>query len=211
MSDKVTTLSIRDFLQDHLSNSETSILEEGKEKDDILEVAEARGYNLKNNTDLAGFKTIYTFAKIANKNKQRLPKDILLKALPGIIGKPVDIDHIRNYVIGHYIDYRYRTQEDMVIAYGVFYKSNFGKEWARAEQLFKLGKLGTSYEIWCPKSKRKKLPDGTFELTTIEIAGGGLMFKETPAFDKALVLNLSSDRSKSLLTDIDNELKIRGE
>jgi len=191
MSDKLTSASIQEFLQDYLTNSETSILEEGKEKDDILEVAEARGYNLKGNSDLAGFKTIFTFADKANKNKARLPKEKLLKALPGMIGKPVDIDHIRNYVVGHYIDYRYKVAEDMVIAYGVFYKSNFGDEWDTAQKLFKAGKLGTSYEIWCPKSKRKQLSDGTYELTEMEIAGGGLMFKEKPAFEDAKILEMA--------------------
>jgi len=191
MSDKLTNSSVHDFLKDFLAYSETSILEEGKEKDDILEVAQARGYNLKDNSDLAGFKTVFTFAEKANKNRARLPKEKLLKALPGMIGKPVDIDHIRNFVVGHYIDYRYKQAEDMVVAYGVFYKSNFGDEWETAQKLFKSGKLGTSYEIWCPKSKRKYLTDGTYELTEMEIAGGGLMFKEKPAFDDAKVLELA--------------------
>ena len=193
MADKITNASVEEFLQDFENRSETFLLEEGKEKDDILEVATAKGYNLKNSHDLAGFKTIFTFANQANKNKARLPQEKLLKVLPGIIGKPVDIDHIRNYVVGHYIDYRYRAAENMVIAYGVFYKSNFGEEWATAQKLFKAGTLATSYEIWCPKDKRKTLPDGTYELTEMEIAGGGLMFKEKPAFAKAMVLELAQE------------------
>ena len=196
MSEKLTTSSVQEFLKDFLTYSETSILEEGKEKDDILEVAQARGYNLKDNPDLAGFKTIYTFADKANLNRARLPKEKLLKALPGMIGKPVDIDHTRDFVVGHYIDYRYKQAEDMVVAYGVFYKSNFGEEWATAQKLFKSGKLGTSYEIWCPKNKRKYLPDGTYELTEMEIAGGGLMFKEKPAFENAKVLELAKKHSE---------------
>ena len=196
MSEKLTTSSVQEFLKDFLTYSETSILEEGKEKDDILEVAQARGYNLKDNPDLAGFKTIYTFADKANLNRARLPKEKLLKALPGMIGKPVDIDHTRDFVVGHYIDYRYKQAEDMVVAYGVFYKSNFGEEWATAQKLFKSGKLGTSYEIWCPKNKRKYLPDGTYELTEMEIAGGGLMFKEKPAFEDAKVLELAKKHSE---------------
>ena len=196
MSDKLTTASVQEFLKDFLTYSETQILEEGKEKDDILEVAQARGYNLKDNPDLAGFKTIFTFANKANQNRARLPKEKLLKALPGMIGKPVDIDHNRDLVVGHYIDYRYKVAEDMVVAYGVFYKSNFGDEWATAQKLFKAGKLGTSYEIWCPKNKRKYLADGTYELTEMEIAGGGLMFKEKPAFEDAMVLVLARKHSE---------------
>lgn len=191
MNEKITSTNIKAFLKDHLENSEIILLEEGKEKNDIMDVAKAKGYILKDSTDLAGFKTIFTFANKANANNARLPKEKLLKALPGIIGKPVDIDHIRNYVVGHYIDYRYVAKEDMVVAYGVFYKSNFGEEWAKAQELFKAKKLGTSYEVWCPKNKRKTLPDGTYELTSIEIAGGGLMFKEKPAFADALVLEVA--------------------
>jgi len=191
MHEKLTTSSVQDFLKDYLANSETLILEEGKETDDILEVAEARGYNLKNRNALAGFKTIYTFADAANKNKARLPKEILLKVLPEIIGTPVNIDHIREYVVGHYIDYKYIVAENKIIAYGVFYKANFGAEWKKAQQLFKEGKLGTSYEIWCPKRLRKYLPDGTYELTSMEIAGGALIFKEKPAFEDAKVLEVA--------------------
>ena len=127
---------------------------------------------------------------------------MLLKALPGIIGKPVDIDHNRIYVVGHYIDYRYIAAKDMVIAYGVFYKSNFGEEWAKALQLFKQGKLATSYEIWCPKENRKYLSDGTYMLMKMEIAGGGLMFKEKPAFPDALVL----ETAKAHITEQSEEL-----
>ena len=169
MKTYITEKEAKDFIQDFYENSETVILEEGKEKDEIFEIAEARGIQLKGSKDLAGFKTIYTFADEANKNRARLPKQKLLKALPGIVGKPVDIDHRRNYVVGHYIDYCYIVKGDRVIAYGVFYKSNFAEEWEKAQDLFKSGKLTTSYEIWCPKNKRKSLPDGTVELLEEEI------------------------------------------
>ena len=211
MSDKITNVNLEAFLADHLERSEIILLEEGKETNDIMAVAEAKGYILKDSNDLAGFKTIYTFDTAANINKARLPKELLLKALPGIIGKPVDIDHNSIYVVGHYIDYRYIAAKHMVIAYGVFYKSNFGEEWNKAKELFKSGKLATSYEIWCPKSKRKYLPDGTYVLTNIEIAGGGIMFKEKPAFPDAKVLSLSSIQEQNdLLSSVNEELKYRG-
>ena len=191
MKEVLTNLEISAFLKDFEKHSETTILEDSKEKNEIFEIAKARGINLKDNTDLAGFKTIYTFANEANKNNARLPKTKLLKALPTLIGKPVDIDHNRKYVVGHYIDYRYKQKENMVIAFGVFYKSNFGKEWATAKKLFKAKKLATSYEIWCPKEKRRYLNDGTYELLSMEIAGGALLFKTEPAFEDAKVLELA--------------------
>jgi len=191
MEKKITNLEIQDFLSDFEANSETQILEEGKEKNDLIAIAKVKGINLKNNKDLAGFKTIYTFANKANKNQARLPKEVLLKALPTMIGKPVNIDHQRRYVVGHYIDYRYKAKEDMVIAYGVFYKSNFGEEWEETRKLFKTKKLATSYEIWCPAEKRHYLEDGTYELLEQEIAGGALLHQEEPAFAGAKVLELA--------------------
>lgn len=191
MSEKITNIQIQEFLNDFETNSITQILEEGKEKKEVVAIAKVKGINLKGNKDLAGFKTIYTFANKANKNKARLPKATLLKALPSMIGKPVNIDHNRRYVVGHYIDYRYKVKEDMVIAYGVFYKSNFGEEWEEAKKLFKTKKLATSYEIWCPEDKRHYLEDGTYELLEQEIAGGALLYQEEPAFSGAKVLELA--------------------
>lgn len=191
MNERITNTEVKDFLKDFALYSETEILEEGKEKNEVIAIAKTKDIDLLNNRDLAGFKTIYTFADLANKNRARLPKKALLKALPTMIGKPVDIDHNRRYVVGHYIDYRYKQKEDMVIAYGVFYKSNFGEEWEKVKQLFKSKKLSTSYEIWCPNDKRRMLNDGTYELLQQEIAGGALLIKEDPAFEEALVLELA--------------------
>ena len=137
MKEKITINELQEFLADFEENSETQILEEGKEKDEIIAIAKARGINLKKNRDLSGFKNIYAFANKANKNKVRLPKEKLLKALPTLVGKPIDIDHHRGHVVGHYIDYRYREKDDAVISYGVFYKSHFGDEWGEAKKLFK--------------------------------------------------------------------------
>ena len=191
MREMITNIEVQEFLTDFEQASQTIILEEGKEKDEIIEIAKAKGINLVKNTDLAGFKTVFMFANKANNNGARAPKQKLLKALPTMIGKPMDIDHVRNLVVGHYIDYRFRSKDNAVIAYGVFYKSNFGKEWEKAKQLLKANKLGTSFEIWCPQNKRKRLSDGTYELTEMEIAGGGLMFKEKPAYEDAKVLEMA--------------------
>lgn len=191
---KINSKDLKRFLDLFEQQSKTTILEEGKKTEEIEKIAKAKGIKLKGNTDLAGFKTVFTFANKANKNKIRLPKKKLLKALPSIIGKPVDIDHERDTVVGHYIDYRYQQKSDKVIAYGVFYKSNFSNKWERAKELFEEGKLTTSYEIWCPKNKRKKLKDGTFELNQMEIAGGALLFEEEPAFEDAEVLEVAKKK-----------------
>jgi predicted Zn-ribbon and HTH transcriptional regulator len=202
MSERITNKEIEIFLRDFALYSETEILEEGKEKNEVIAIARAKDIDLKDNRDLAGFKTIYTFADIANKNRARLPQKALLKALPSMIGKPVDLDHNRRYVVGHYIDYRYKQKENMVIAYGVFYKSNFGEEWEKVKALFKANKLATSYEIWCPKDKRRILADGTYELLQQEIAGGALLLKEDPAFEDAKVLELAKKNSEAMEADL---------
>jgi len=181
MSMKLSSLEIQDFLKDFEDNAKTEVYERGKEKEEIIQIAKAKmGIDLTNNTDLAGFKTVYTFADVANDNGARLPKHLLLKALPTLIGKPVNINHIRNYVVGFFIDYRYIEAENKVIAYGIFFKSNFGEEWSEARQLLKSNLLGTSHEVWCPRKSRKYLSDGTYEAQAIEFAGGALIYKTHP-------------------------------
>lgn len=192
--ERITNVNIKEFLKDWEVNSEIELLEEAQTKKDIISIAKAKGIDLKNNTDLAGFKCTYAFANKANRNGARLPKEALLKALPSMIGKPVNIDHQRRYVVGHYIDYSYNKKEDKVIGYGVIYKSNFDEEWEKAQKLFKAKKLTTSYEIWCPEKKRRHLSDGTYELLEQAIAGGAILFKEKPAFKDAKVLELAMKR-----------------
>lgn len=178
MSTRLTNLELQSFLKDFQDRAETEVIEKGKEKEEIIAIAKSKmGIDLIDNVDLAGFKTIYTFANIANGNGARVPKEILLKALPTLIGKAVNINHNRQYVVGYYIDYRYVERDDQVIAYGIFFKSNFGEEWVEAKELLKAKKLGTSHEVWCPKRSRKYLPDGSYEMQAVEFAGGALIYR----------------------------------
>lgn len=192
----VTLDGMRVFLDDHLERSETIIIEDSKEKDDLYEIAKAKGIIVNNSRDLAMFKNIYTFPDKANRNGARLPKDVLLKALPGIIGKPVNLEHNRRYVVGFYIDYSYKKKEDMVIAYGIFFKSNFPDEWQTVVDAFKNKQLTTSYEIWCPKNKYRQLPDNTYELLEQEIAGGAILINNVPAFEGCKVLSIAKQESQ---------------
>lgn len=191
MSEQLTSIQAQEFLKNWEENSSVELLEEGAEKNEIIQIAKAKGIDLRGNKDLAGIKLIYAFADKANKNKARLPKLALLKALPTMIGKPVDLEHLRNYVVGYYIDYRYVAKEDMVIAYAIIFKSNFQNEWEKMQELFKAKKLTTSYEIYCPKNKRKYLEDGTYELQEQDIAGGAILLKEKPAFEDCKVLEFA--------------------
>lgn len=193
--EKITNLEISQFLKDVLQNSEMEILEEAKEESELIEIAKARGINLQGNTDLAMFKSNFMWADEANANGARISKEKLIKALPTLIGKPIDVDHVRNHVVGSVLDFRYKKDEGKVVLYGAFYKSNFAELWDEAKRLFKEKKLSMSYECWCPKDKRTTNPDGTYNLDQVEFAGAALLFKETPAFADAKVLELAKKQN----------------
>lgn len=191
---KLTNVGIQDFLASFEENAETTILEEGKEKDELNIISAAREYKIKGSLDLAMFKTVYAFTDIPNDNGAIIPKDELLRILPQIVGKPVNLNHNRRYVIGHYVDYRYVQREDKIIAYGVFYKSHFKREFKEAEKLFRKRKLSTSFEIWSPKEKREYISKDIFKMHQMEISGGALIFEDNenePAFKNAKVLEFA--------------------
>ena len=189
----ISSAQVQEFLADFENNATVELLEDAKEKNEIFEIALARGINLKESKDIAGFKCVYCFADIANKNKARLPKKALLKSLPTLVGKPVDVDHLRNAVIGVLIDSRYIVKDESVIAYGILFKSNFPDEWSTIEKKFKEGKVSVSYEIYCPQNKRTQNADGTYSLEEQIIAGMAILFKESPAFPNAKVLELAKE------------------
>jgi hypothetical protein len=131
-----------------------------------------------------------------------LPEDELLKVLPQIVGKSVTYNHNRRFVLGHYIDYKYIQATKTIIAYAVFYKSNFAPEWKRAQELYRANKLSTSFEIWAPLTARKNRADGTVELRHIEITGGSLIFTDdgaNPASEDAVVLEMASQKESDLV------------
>jgi predicted RNA-binding Zn-ribbon protein involved in translation (DUF1610 family) len=207
----MTNFEVQDFLKAFEVDSETFILEEGKEKSELEKVAEARGMKIKGSRDLAIFKTIYAFTDKANANGAILPRKDLLRVLPQIIGKPININHNRRFIVGHYIDYKYRQKDHQVIAYGVFYKSAFMKEWTEAQALFKKKKLSSSFEIWSPGDKREDVGKGKYKLHQMEIAGGALIYEDKdnePAFKDAKVLSLAKKEPELVYASKYNENEI---
>jgi len=202
---------LKDFLKDYQNNSETIILSESKQKDELIAVAKKKGILVDGSFDLAVFKTIYTFTDKANGNKEMTRKQELLRALPTLIGKPVNIDHIRRYIVGYLIDYRFVEKDNKVIAYGIFFKNAFAEEWEEIKQLFKDKKLATSHEIWSDKNKDEILEDGTVVLHDLQIAGEAILLKTTPAFPGAKVLKISVkaqetlDRVKASLEEVNTD------
>ena len=79
---KITNIGIQEFLFDYKTKSETVILEEGREKNELIQIAKAKGMDIKNSRDLALFKTIYAFTDKANSNGAILPQKDLLKVYP---------------------------------------------------------------------------------------------------------------------------------
>lgn len=202
MLDKLTNTQVQEFLNDYEKNSEIVLLESGTEKDELEKIAELRGIRIKGSRDLAIFKTNYAWTNKANSNGAILPEKELLRVLPQLVGKPININHTRDRVVGVYIDYKYISKENKIQAYGIFFKSAFAKEWEKAKELFKNKQLATSFEIWSPMNKRVKHSDGTYELFGLEIAGGALIYMDKdnqPAFKDAHVLALAKKEEESQL------------
>ncbi len=192
MLEKINSVQMETFLKSFENQATVEIIEGVKQKDEIIKIAQAKGIDLKKNKDVAGFKCIYAFADRPNENLDYLPEKPLLKALPSIIGKPVNLRHDRRFVVGHILDYKYRQKEKQVIAYGVIYKSCFKDEWKALKKDFTDKKLTVSFEIWSPKSKWKVRPDGVTELYDMTMAGMALLPRDTdPAFEGANVLSLA--------------------
>lgn len=191
---RLTNKEVSEFLEYAKTKSKIVFLEEGKEKNDLLKSAEKRGIIVKNSRDLAILKTIYCFTDKPNANGVLLPTKTFLKALPQIVGKPMNVNHERTFIVGYYIDYKFIAKEKKAIAYAIFFKSAFPKLYNKAKKFKKDDKLSSSFEIWCPKKNKVYIGNGIYELRRQEIAGGALIFEEKgikPAFEDAKALEIS--------------------
>ena len=192
----ITNTQIKNFLNDWKTNAETIILEKAKEKNELLEIAKKRGIIAKNSPDLGIIKSIYAFADKANENGAILPEDEVVKALPTIIGKPMNKNHWREEIRGVYIDYKYFPKEKKIVTYSTFFKNIYPEDWEEAQKLFKQKRLAMSFEIWSDKKKKKYITPTTYELHDIVLAGGGLLFDSKnhpipPAFPEAKALAIA--------------------
>ncbi len=174
------------FLEDMTYNTGYKFLEEGKDHDELQEIAAKRDIRLPA-VDLSIFKGIYAFVDRMNKNKCTLPREEVVKALDTLNDKAIDFDHFRKNVVGHWIDAK--IEGDEIIAYGIFYKGNFREDFATIKQLMEDDVLAISFEAW---GDREFNEDGSYDLTDIEFAGGALLIKTKPAFPGSEVLELSS-------------------
>jgi len=190
MSEKIESKQVYDFLEGMKVNGKFEFIEDASQNTKLQEIIDKA--NLKaGNRDLGFFHNIYAIVDKANKNKCILPKDKVEAGLTSIRQKPVNAEHNRTSVLGHYLDAEIIDNE--IHSYGCIYKSCFPDKWDEAKKLFQSGKLNSSFEIWCPKEKRTYKDNGDFTLDEIEIAGGAILFKEPPAFDEAKVLELAKE------------------
>jgi len=210
---KINTKNMYHFLKDFETQSKTYVLSESKTdkekklRKELLDVAMAKGIIVENSRDLAVFKTVYTFADKKNGNEDLMQEDEVLRAMPTIVGKSINIDHISRYVVGYYIDYKYIEKTKTVIAYGIFFKSVFDKEYEEAKELLEAGVLATSHEVWHDEDKLEVLDDGTNVLHDLQFAGGALVMHDTPAFKGTTVLAISTKVKKvmdNIKTNIDD-------
>lgn len=196
---------VKEFLSDMQTYARIECLEEGKEKNELLESAKKRGILVDPNFgDMGIIKTIFGFTDKPSGNGQILVEEKLLKVLPQIVGRPMNKDHVRKMILGSYIDYKYIAKKKQIIAYATFYRSVYPELWEKTKKFQKLGKLSSSFEIFAPKNLRKYIDDKNYELNGMAMIGGALVYEEKgtrPAFADAKVLEMACCKLKGLLSD----------
>lgn len=190
MNEKIESRRVYDFLEGMKVDSKFEFIEDASTNSKLKEILDKVKLKTENR-DLGFFHNIYAITDKANKNQCILPKDKVQAGLDSIRQKPVNAEHNRTSVLGHYLEGE--LVGDEIHSYGCIYKSCFPEKWEEAKTLFKSGKLNSSFEIWCPKEKRTYKDNGDFTLDEIDIAGGAILFKEPPAFDEAKVLELAKE------------------
>lgn len=182
------------FLKDMSYGSTYKILDEGSDKEELLEVAKKANIVLPS-PDLAIFKCNYAFVDTKNKNGCILPKEEVEKSLSTLVGKAIDFDHLRKKIVGHFIDAK--LEGDAIIAYGIFFKSNLKEDYELITELMDEGNLKVSFEAY---GERDFLDQASYELNDIHWAGGALLIDTKPAFgDRTEVLELSNKNKNRVL------------
>jgi len=196
-------IELENFLMEMQENSEVLFLETAEERSEILQIAKAKGIVLEDSVDLAIFKASYCWADKANNNKEILPSVEILRKLPTLIAKPVNIDHVRRYVCGAVIEFRYIEKEKKVIIWGTFYKKIFNTEWAKVQEMFKKKTLKVSYEVWHNKKDVKNLANGNYIIEKFQFAGCAILLNldgnTIAASPDALVLEVAKQHYDTLL------------
>lgn len=185
---KIKSEELDGFLRELTLSSEFRMLDVASDKDELIQIAK-KGNLAWPSPDIAIFKSKYAFTDKKNLNGCRLPKEEVAKSLGTLTHKPIDIDHLRKSVIGHYL--YAELIDDTVYAYGALYKDNFKEEFSEIQDLMNQGTLKTSFEAF---GNREPYDSASYDLTDIVWAGGGLLVDTTPAFPNASVVEMASKR-----------------
>jgi len=176
-------MNLEKFLKDFSYNSKYEFLEESGSE--LATVAAKSRIKLPAH-DLAPFKCIYAFVEKENLNGCTLPRKEVEKALDTLVGKAIDFDHLRKQVVGYWIDAQ--LEDDIIVAYGVFFKGNFQEDYGMIKELMEKDVLAISFEAY---GNREFTGTGSYNLTDIEFSGGALLIKTSPAFPGSEVLEMS--------------------
>jgi hypothetical protein len=177
---------VKILFEDMSLSSNYQLLEWGKNDDELKDIANKRGISVPSK-DLAIFKCTYAMVDKENLNKCTLPRKEVKKALKTLNAKAVDKDHLRRATIGHWLDAE--LDDNDIVAYGCFWKSNFPEEYEEIKKRMSEGKVKISFEAW---GERIFKEDGSYNLVDIEFAGGALLFDTDPAFPDAEVIEFSN-------------------
>lgn len=181
------------FLESLTYATNYKVLDFGKDKEEITEVAERNGLTVPSR-DLAIFKGVYALIDIENKNGCTLPMEEVTASLGTLKGKAVDFDHLRKKIVGYWLEGE--VVGDEIVSYGVFFKSNLEDDFETISNLMNDGNLKISFEAWGTKVEKES---GSYDLIDIEWAGGALLIDTKPAFgDRAEVLEMAKKDKKVL-------------
>ena len=179
---------VKVFLEDMSLSSTYEMLEWGSNDDEIKNVA-AKARLKVPSKDIAIFKCKYAMANEENRNGCTLPRKEVKKALMSLNLKAIDKDHFREAAVGAWLEAD--LDDNDIIAYGAFWKSNFPKDYEEIKKRMKEGSMKISFEAW---GDRVITGERSYELHNIEFAGGALLFDSQPAFPDAEVMEFATNR-----------------
>ncbi len=183
---------VKILFEDMSYNTEYSVLEIGKDDDELLTIGKNFGVDLPS-PDIAIFKGKYAITDKQNLNKCTLPRKEVEKALDTLKFKAVDVDHLRKKTIGTWLGAE--LEGNTIISYGAFWKSNYKEEYADFKDKMADGGIAISMEAW---GTREYTSANEYRLNNIHFAGGALLDDTTPACPGAEVIELSKAKERVL-------------
>jgi myosin heavy subunit len=154
----------------------------------IKEVAEKFGIVLPS-THTALFQSVYAAIEEPNGNGIRLEKGAVEKALPGLIGSQVNLEHT-DFMVGIILSAWLNDSNEIEIVF-TFARNIFKEDYIRALEKMQEGTLSVSFELMSERDSQEILADGTVRLNDIDFQGVGLLIDAKPAYEKALVYDLA--------------------